>query len=739
LDGGGFTACASPYVCSDLSSGNHTFEVIGTDLAGTVEPAPASYSWKIDTVSTIAVLADVPPALTKSPTTSIRVSGTGIVAYQYKLDAGAYSVDIATSTLLSLKGLTDGAHVLSVIGKNAAGLYQSSPTSIAWTVDTVLPATSIISQPAAVSSATTGNILFSSSKPGSTFTCALDSDAATACSSPYGFTALGTGAHKVTITATDPAGNIQTKASVASWAIDVTTASVSYTPVGPYKWGTMVTISATFSKAMASSPVPQIMLNGGITLAATDMQRIDTTHYEYRHTVSNGGGTVYVSLGTGTDTSGNEVEATPVAGATFTVDRSSQSITFGPIPSRLMGDPPFALTATVSSGLPIIYSSSRPDVASISGNIVTITGVGTTVITATQINDPLYSPVSASQNFTVNAGTVPPNLRVATLADGAVTYNPILNVAGTVSYSDSGNGVRDVTVNGQVVITSAGTFTTVILLADGPNSITTIATDNAANRATDIRTITLDRSGASCMTISAPPDNGITGQNFVDITGSVGDANTTITAKVNGGSPATATRNGTNFLVTLNLTAGLNALDITAANQAGNSCSAKRSITSGTTGPTLAVSAPDQDIATTAGSIIISGTVTDAVTNAAISITANGQTYAPAVTANGSFSQAITLSTDKTYAIVVTAIDQAGNKATVQRNIIKSTPLTQPTISDALKVFQAINGITTLTVTEQLRYDVAPLDSSGMPKGNGIIDAADVILIMRRSIGIGSW
>lgn len=62
-----------------------------------------------------------------------------------------------------------------------------------------------------------------------------------------------------------------------------------------------------------------------------------------------------------------------------------------------------------------------------------------------------------------------------------------------------------------------------------------------------------------------------------------------------------------------------------------------------------------------------------------------------------------------------------------------------PTIADALKVLQAIVGITPLTASEQIRYDVAPLGSSGMPVGNGAIDAADVILILRRSIGIGSW
>jgi hypothetical protein len=62
-----------------------------------------------------------------------------------------------------------------------------------------------------------------------------------------------------------------------------------------------------------------------------------------------------------------------------------------------------------------------------------------------------------------------------------------------------------------------------------------------------------------------------------------------------------------------------------------------------------------------------------------------------------------------------------------------------PTISDALKVLQAVAGISTLTATEQIRYDVAPLSSTGTPLGNGALDAADVILILRRSIGIGNW
>jgi hypothetical protein len=75
----------------------------------------------------------------------------------------------------------------------------------------------------------------------------------------------------------------------------------------------------------------------------------------------------------------------------------------------------------------------------------------------------------------------------------------------------------------------------------------------------------------------------------------------------------------------------------------------------------------------------------------------------------------------------------------VARNAGSGGVAQPPTISDALKVLQAVVGTMPLSPTDQIRYDVAPLGSSGNPVGNGAIDAADVILILRRSIGIGSW
>jgi hypothetical protein len=63
----------------------------------------------------------------------------------------------------------------------------------------------------------------------------------------------------------------------------------------------------------------------------------------------------------------------------------------------------------------------------------------------------------------------------------------------------------------------------------------------------------------------------------------------------------------------------------------------------------------------------------------------------------------------------------------------------QPTLVDALKVFQSYVGAVSLSPAEKIRYDVAPLSANGSPLGNGVIDDADIILILRRSVGIGSW
>jgi LPXTG-site transpeptidase (sortase) family protein len=48
LDGGGFSACTTPHDVTELSPGQHTFDVRAYDTAGNRDPSPASYTWTVD-------------------------------------------------------------------------------------------------------------------------------------------------------------------------------------------------------------------------------------------------------------------------------------------------------------------------------------------------------------------------------------------------------------------------------------------------------------------------------------------------------------------------------------------------------------------------------------------------------------------------------------------------------------------------------------------------------------------
>ncbi|MCX6309385.1 MAG: right-handed parallel beta-helix repeat-containing protein [Bacteroidia bacterium] len=89
-----------------------------------------------------------------------------------------------------------------------------------------------------------------------------------------------------------------------------------------------------------------------------------------------------------------------------TLTKTSQTITFGALASKIYGAANFALSSTANSGLPITYTSSDASVATISGSTVIIKGVGTTTITASQPGNVTYNAAtSIAQVLTVLAPT----------------------------------------------------------------------------------------------------------------------------------------------------------------------------------------------------------------------------------------------------------------------------------------------------------------------------------------------
>lgn len=274
---------------------------------------------------------------------------------------------------------------------------------------------------------------------------------------------------------------------------------------------------------------------------------------------------------------------------------------------------------------------------------------------------------SATVTFTSAADTTKPTLVISTLDNGSSTNVATLNVSG--SASDTG-GIASVTVNGQAVtVNQDGSFSYALTLTTGANTITTIATDIAGNQQSDVRTVTYDAT-APVLTISAPADNSTTTQSFVAVTGTISESST-VTVSVNSGSPQTASISGGTFSATVNLTPGINTIDITATDPAGNTATAKRTVTfsAPASSLTLAVTNPSQDITTRDSSITIRGTVADATGDVTILITMDGKTYTPEFD-DGAFKQRLAFRTAKLYAITVTATDEAGNSSSVVRNVI---------------------------------------------------------------------
>jgi len=131
---------------------------------------------------------------------------------------------------------------------------------------------------------------------------------------------------------------------------------------------------------------------------------------------------------------------------------SPQTISFAALPSKTVGDS-FTLGATASSGLPLSYSSSNPSVATVAGNVVTIVGSGSVMITASQGGNSSYSPATeVSQGINTYATTA---LRVASLG------TPILNGGQTsVEHTFIGNPNATYTIEYKTDL-SAATWSTI--------------------------------------------------------------------------------------------------------------------------------------------------------------------------------------------------------------------------------------------------------------------------------------
>jgi flagellar hook capping protein FlgD len=215
LDGGAFAACTSAKSYSGLALGTHTFQVRATDTNGTADPTPATASWTITAAPPPNTTITQAPSDGTSTSASIAfASSVGGSTFECALDGGAFA---ACTSPRGYTGLALGDHTF-LVRATAGGVTDPTPASASWTISTVPPPNTTITQAPSDGASTDASIAFASSVGGSTFECKLDGGAFAACTSPKTYTGLAVGAHAFQVRASAN-GATDPSPAAASWTI----------------------------------------------------------------------------------------------------------------------------------------------------------------------------------------------------------------------------------------------------------------------------------------------------------------------------------------------------------------------------------------------------------------------------------------------------------------------------------------------------------------------------------------
>ena len=201
--------------------------------------------------------------------------------------------------------------------------------------------------------------------------------------------------------------------------------------------------------------------------------------------------------------------------AVFQVTQGVLTLTNFSVPAKSVGNADFVLVppTTGSTGL-ITYTSSDTSVATIVENVVTIVGVGTSTITASQESTTNYTSATITASFTVGLAATITDFSVSAKTFGDASFslvNPTSDSDGLFTYISSDISVA--TIDGSIVTIVGGGTTTItavqaLTATYGPGSISaTLVVNQATTILTDFSVATKTFGDAS-FNITAPTTNG---------------------------------------------------------------------------------------------------------------------------------------------------------------------------------------------------------------------------------------
>lgn len=126
---------------------------------------------------------------------------------------------------------------------------------------------------------------------------------------------------------------------------------------------------------------------------------------------------------------------------------------------------------------------------------------------------------ATEKSTTYTVDTVPPTLNVTSPADGLITATSSVTVAGTTNDATSSPVTITISLNGTdqgaVTVGTGGTFSKVVTLKEGSNTIIVKARDSAGKESSVTRTVTLDTSVPKITAATITPNPVDTGKTMV--------------------------------------------------------------------------------------------------------------------------------------------------------------------------------------------------------------------------------
>ena len=183
-----------------------TITVVAVDGGGNgSDPSDAIVTGQDEALEVPADLAATTPTKQKPALTWTAVED----ATEYVVLRNGHEIDRVTDPEFADEDLVaDGTYDYAVASVGAAGIVSDPSDPVEVVYDTTAPETAITAGPPAGARVRANvTLALGPDEDDLTFACALDDAAAAPCTSPWALTGLATGAHHVTVAATDAAGN----------------------------------------------------------------------------------------------------------------------------------------------------------------------------------------------------------------------------------------------------------------------------------------------------------------------------------------------------------------------------------------------------------------------------------------------------------------------------------------------------------------------------------------------------